>query len=323
MPETQTRAAEVLVIGESIMDVVIDADGAETDAPGGSPANVALGLARLGVVPRLATALARDDFGEAIAERLTASGVVIDPASWCLERTAVARASIAADGSAHYDFDIAWELPGAPELAGESVVHTGSIAAFLEPGAAHVRAAVSAARGSALVTFDPNIRPALLGEPDAVRAEVEALAAGCDVVKLSDEDAEWLYPGRHVDVVVAELLGRGAGLVAVTLGGDGAVVANSEASAVVPAVAVDVRDTVGAGDTFMAALIAGVLAADAAPAALDHDALARLGRRAATAASITVSRVGADLPTARELDHALDAATVRECLDAAACTSPW
>ncbi|BDZ64166.1 carbohydrate kinase family protein [Agromyces mangrovi Wang et al. 2018] len=315
--------AQVLVVGESLMDVVIDADGGETDAPGGSPANVALGLARLGVGARLVTALARDAYGEAIAAHLEASGVMIDAGSWSLDRTASARATIAADGSATYDFDIAWQLPAAPALAGERMLHTGSIAAFLAPGAALVREAVAAASGRALVTFDPNIRPALIGDADTARVEVESLAASCDVVKLSDEDAAWLYPGRAIDVVVAELLGAGAGVVAVTLGGDGAVVANTEASAAVPAVPVDVRDTVGAGDTFMAALIAGLLATDAPPATLDHDALARLGKRAVTAASITVGRVGADLPTARELEHALDAATVRECLDAAACTSPW
>ncbi|GGI45854.1 fructokinase [Agromyces flavus] len=313
-----------LVIGEALMDLVDDGTSI-TRSPGGSPANVALGLARLGVETRLRTALGPDDDGRAILERLEGSGVGVDPESLSLERTSTALAVLDASGAAMYDFDIEWRLPSPVAADSAAVVHSGSIALFLEPGASVVADALASRPADVLVSLDPNIRPALLGERSEVRATFESLAATADLVKLSDEDAEWLYPGEPLGDVLDRLLDLGVALAAATRGGDGAILATRAARVEVESLPVQVRDTVGAGDTFMAALIAGVLQLDgrAALAELGEADLLRLGRFAATAAGVTVSRVGADLPTADEVARAQQAAAVDRGTTGAAGTVVW
>ncbi|HEY8591074.1 MAG TPA: PfkB family carbohydrate kinase [Naasia sp.] len=286
----------VLVIGEALVDVVVRA-GTTEEHPGGSPANVALGLGRLGLGPALLTVIGRDPRGEAIREHLRASGVRVLESSFSAEHTASATATIGADGSATYDFDIAWDLaPGLP-VGSPRLVHTGSIAAFLAPGAAAVRGYLAEAP---IVTFDPNIRPALLGSPEETRTVFASTAALATVVKLSDEDAEWLYPGEGVGAVLQRILDLGPELAVITRGGDGAELATAELRVEVPRVPTKVADTIGAGDTYMTSLIASLL--DRGPGALTRGWVQDAGRRAARAAALTVSRRGADLPWAHELD---------------------
>lgn len=306
----------VLVVGEALIDAVEDGAAsrpvvdAGSDAParrseehiGGSPANVALGLSRLGASVRLRTALARDEHGKAIASHLAASHVVVDEASYCLERTAVARAVTAADGSARYTFDMEWRLPGQIDVAGVRLVHAGSIACFLEPGATALEGFLVSLAGRIPISFDPNIRRQFTGPHAAALARVERLGRLSSVVKLSDEDAGWLYPALGVDAVLDRLLGLGPRLVVVTLGGGGAALASRTARVRVQARRVLVHDTVGAGDSFMAGLLDRVLVAGLGT--LDAATLQALGRHAASAASITVSRAGADLPTRAELERA-------------------
>ncbi|MFE5670919.1 PfkB family carbohydrate kinase [Agromyces sp. NPDC056523] len=313
-----------LVIGEALMDLVDDGSSI-TRSPGGSPANVALGLARLGVATRLRTALAADDDGRAILSRLTDSAVSVDPESMSLDRTSTALAVLDGSGAAAYDFDIEWRLPEPVEVGSAAVVHSGSIALFLEPGAAAVGEVLAARPEGVLVSLDPNIRPSLIGERSAVRATFERLAATADVVKLSDEDAEWLYPGEPLAGVLDRLLELGVGLAAATRGGAGAVLATRAARVEVESLPVVVRDTVGAGDTFMAALIAGVLGRDRGTSLheLREADLLRLGRFAAAAAGVTVSRVGADLPTSDEVARAQQAAAVERSSNASAGTVIW
>jgi len=294
MPGDHRR--QVFVIGESLIDVVVSADAPAQEHVGGSPANVALGLARLGVGVRLHTALARDDRGRVIREHLERDGVDIDPESWSLRHTSTAVARIGAGGVADYDFAVEWQVPVPPVLAGEAVVHTGSIAAFMEPGATAVRAFLASLGSQVRVTFDPNIRPALIGGRDAVRARMTEIARRAYLVKLSDEDAEWLYPGVPIGEVVDALLDGGTRIVVVTRGAQGALLAAGADRVTVEAAPAVVVDTVGAGDTFMAALIDGIV--KLAPGdPLDPRILAWLGRRAAAAAGVTVQRVAADLPT--------------------------
>jgi fructokinase len=282
------RASRVLVVGEALIDIV---DGEEI--LGGSPANVALGLGRLGVGVDLLTAIGADDRGDRIIDHLGRSGVTVLPESRSLERTSTARATIGPDGSATYDFDIEWRVPvtAADE---HDIVHVGSIACFLEPGAdAVVTLARRAAARGATVTFDPNIRPDLLGGTDALH-RVEELAKIASVVKLSDEDAAHLYPGLSVDAVVDRLLTLEPRIVAVTEGGAGAVIASADGRVRVAAPKVTVVDTVGAGDTFMASLVASL---PALPDGLLRAAeLEPVLRRCVAAAAVTVSRAGADLP---------------------------
>lgn len=291
---------EVLVIGEALIDTVVGAAGQLTGRhPGGSPANVALGLGRLGVPVRLRTALAHDANGESIATHLAASGVRVDPASYCLSRTAVARAVTAPGGSAHYFFDMEWWLPGAIDVSGVTRVHIGSIACFLEPGATAVEAFVKRVAGRIPISFDPNIRRQFVAQHSHAAVRVESLSRLASVVKLSDEDAAWLYPGEDVDAVLDRFLDFGARLVVVTQGSRGAVLASPTARVRLDAVTVSVGDSVGAGDSFMAGLIDRTRSTGIDE--LNGTALHSIGRYAAAAASVTVSRQGADLPWAAEL----------------------
>jgi fructokinase len=292
--------AAVLVVGESLIDVVHDRDGQRTEAVGGSPANVALGLARQGVAVRLLTALARDAYGERIAAHLAASGVEVDAASWSLERTSVAHARILADGSAAYAFDVEWTLP-ADLAVFPDLVHVGSVAAFLDPGATALEGIISRLPGRTLLTFDPNIRPELIGEHGAARARFEQIASRADLVKLSDEDAEWLYPGLRARDVCDRILRLGPRVVGLTRGGAGALLCAPGSAVDLTAPRVHVRDTVGAGDTFMAALVREALRLSEFLRAPDASLLPVVGAYAVAAAALTVQRVGADLPTAEEI----------------------
>ncbi|MFD7085976.1 carbohydrate kinase [Streptomyces sp. NPDC059918] len=322
-------AAPALVIGEAVTDVLTGADGVRRARPGGSPANVALGLARLGHPVRLATRIGRDGPGRALHARLRGGGVVLTPGSFTDGATSTATARLDAAGRAHYTFDITWDLaPGALGGPAPAHVHTGSIATALAPGADRVFAAARTARAGATVSYDPNIRPALLASADRERPRTERFVALSDVVKASEEDLGWLFPGRSPDETARRwVAGSGAGggpaLVVVTLGGAGARVFWPAGRCEVPASPVEVADTVGAGDAFMAGLLSGLLrtgllacagpsgapgAARARTALREATASAQLDPRvgsslalAARAAALTCTREGADPPTRSEI----------------------
>ncbi|MGO4187451.1 carbohydrate kinase family protein [Pseudarthrobacter sp. TAF60_1] len=298
-PKPPRQVLDVVVIGETLTDVVTT-PGGTTEHPGGSPANVSYGLARLGVSTGLITSIGPDRRGEVLAEHLTGAGVMLLSGSRALERTSTATATIARDGSASYAFDITWDVEP-PDLAPTppKILHTGSIASFLSPGAGEVKAILQQLHNACTVTYDPNIRPALLGTHAEARRTFEELVHLTDVVKLSDEDAEWLYPEKTTEETATHILGLGADLAVVTKGSSGSLLATSSASLSIPAVKSTVADTIGAGDSYMSALILGLLTRGTdgyAPSVLEQ-----LGRTAAAAASITVSRSGAMPPTGDEL----------------------
>lgn len=297
-----------LVIGEALVDVVRDRDGSVTERPGGSPLNVAVGLGRLGRDVRLLTSLGGDARGDVVSAHLAASHVVVESAGRAGVATSSATAVIAADGSARYEFDLDWDLREAPTPQA-AVVHTGSLAAALAPGDEVALRAVAVARGSSLVSFDPNIRAALMRPHRAQVPRTERFFAVADVVKLSDEDAEWLYPGVPTDAVVDRILALGPALVSITLGAAGALVATRNHRSRRSADSTGLVDTIGAGDSFMAGLLhglAGHLERDGLCAVRDggvltRDALESLADLASACSSITVRRRGADLPWASEL----------------------
>ncbi|WP_297082548.1 carbohydrate kinase [uncultured Demequina sp.] len=299
-----------LVIGEALVDVVRRTDGTVDSHPGGSPANVAIGLARLGRDVELLTWLGADAHGSAVRAHLEASGVRLAPGSESAPRTSVATATLDATGAATYDFDLTWEVAGdAAPTTEPVVVHTGSIAAVIEPGGADVARLLEAARAHATVTYDPNARPALMGDPEHARAIVEGIVATADVVKVSDEDISWLTGGADVDAIARGWAGTGPALVVVTRGGDGATAFVADGREIsVPAPSVEVADTVGAGDSFMGGLIDGLWGADLLGAsrrealhAVDDATVTAVLERCARIGAITVSRPGANPPSSAEL----------------------
>jgi fructokinase len=305
------------VIGEGLVDVVQRSSGIEAHV-GGSPLNVAVGLARLGHPVQFIGRYGRDAYGDSVAAHLRASSVMLPQAPDGLP-TSVATALVDDDGAATYTFDLAWELPGLAErlpfmTQGTTLLHTGSIATMLAPGAADVLAAVEHSHPSATISFDPNCRPTIISDVDYARRQAEKFVTLSDIVKASDEDLAWLYPG--VDVLDSArrwlALGgsQGPAMVVVTRGANGpwGITAAGEAEFAAPKV--EVADTVGAGDSFMAALLSGVVdrGLDGAQnrralRALPADGLAALLAHATRAAAVTVSRAGANPPTRAELNR--------------------
>jgi len=302
-------AERALVVGEALIDVVHRRDGSVDSHPGGSPLNVAIGLARLGREAHLLTWFADDDGGAALSSHITGSDVHLVAGSAGASRTSRAVATLDADGAASYEFEIDWRLPEQIPSLEPVVVHTGSIAAVLEPGASAVLDLVREHRGTASVTYDPNMRPGLMGSPLAAASHVEPMVDEADVIKVSDEDLAWYAPGRPPEEVAAQWASRGPALVVVTLGGSGAFAVTSRGERVdVIAPRVEVADTVGAGDSFMGGLVdglwsAGLLGAHRRDAllAIDTETLTAVLERCVRIAAITVSRPGADPPTAAEL----------------------
>ncbi|HEX2358004.1 MAG TPA: carbohydrate kinase [Micromonosporaceae bacterium] len=300
-----------LVVGESLVDLIGAGDGWTFQAaPGGSPLNVAVGLAAHGRPVRLASEVGDDLFGGLVRDHLRRYGV--DDADVLTGGpTSLAVARIDAAGVATYDFRFGWAYAARPSLAGVDCVHVGSLAALVEPGAAAVRALVRAARDAeVVVSYDPNVRPALVGERTRARHRVEELVALADLVKVSAEDLAWLHPGEPAEEVAAGWRGLGPRLIVVTRGGDGATAVHDGGRSEVSAPLVTVVDTVGAGDSFTAALLAalseaGALAAGRPPAftpeIIDHAV-----RYAAAAAAAVCAHLGALPPTAAEIAALLD-----------------
>ncbi|GAA0960874.1 carbohydrate kinase [Kribbella koreensis] len=308
--------APVLVIGEALVDIVSSGNGngsgrngknGSKATPGGSPANVAVGLARLGLPTELVTRFGTDPYGDQLGAHLFGNGVQLSPGSVDPTfRTSTATATLDAAGVASYRFDIAWEPPALSLRRGCPAVHTGSIATVLEPGAAAIRTFLaSLADQPVTVTLDPNARPTITPDAESTWAAVRVLAASADLVKLSDEDCEFLRPGMTPDEIAAELLSVDrTQCVVITRGGEGAIGISRSARVEVTAPAIKVVDTVGAGDSFMSALIAGLqsrgLLGEVRLNGLDAQTLHDVVDYAVKAAAITCTRHGADPPTAAE-----------------------
>jgi fructokinase len=304
--------SDFLVIGECVADIVRVPGLPDVTHPGGSPANVAYGLARLGRSTALLTQLGADPEGEAIRSRLVAAGVEVRGDG--REGVATPTAVVTLDGQGHaaYEFDIRWTLGRAEPPAGVRHVHIGSIAAVTEPGARAVLELAARLRPEATVSYDPNVRAPLLRDHRDAVARVERCVALADLVKASEEDLAWLYPGVPARTVAGRWLTLGPAAVLVTLGAEGSLAFTAGQEVTGAAVRTEVADTVGAGDSFMAAALdalAGLklLGAEARPAltALHDVALGGVLRHASTAASLTVSRPGANPPDTVELWAAL------------------
>ena len=299
----------VLALGEGLVDILSAEDGTVRELPGGSPLNLAVGLGRLGHDVTLATWIGQDARGRRLAEHLAACGVRLLPGSSGAGRTSSATVSHQpSGGEAAYVFEVEWRCPGLPPGLRPGWVHAGSIAAVLAPGGAEVLAAVRRLRPHCLVSFDPNLRPAIIGDAEQVRPLIEAYVDLADVVKVSAEDLRWLCPGVPVDRVAHDWRRRGPALLVVTDGAKGARAWTAAGELTRPAIPVEVADTVGAGDAFMAGLLHGLVESGFA-GACRRDALSRLSLEdsaraleiASRVAALTVARPGADPPWLEEL----------------------
>ena len=308
-PETMQCA---LVVGEALIDVVLDVDGGRREYPGGSAANAAVALARLGRDVAFATSYGHDERGQRLTSYLQDSGVRLAADSHVLPHTSTAVAHIGEDGSADYDFDIDWRVPQLGEVD-PVVVAYGSLACVLEPGASDVVRIAHAWRGRALTYFDVNTRPAVTGVGPEVAARAEEFVAVSDLVKASDEDLMALWPGNDEQFVVSRFLDAGAAAVVVTRGAAGATWFGPGGGVDVSMEPVEVADTIGAGDTFGAAVVdalwtRGVVGPGAARRLRDltPSECDEIMQYAARAAAITVSRPGADPPTRAEMEPGRD-----------------
>jgi fructokinase len=304
-------SSSFVVVGESLVDIVVPADGsARENAVGGSCLNVAVGLARLDVPTTLVTRIGDDELGAMVLDHVRDSDVSLSEGSVVPGGiTSTATAYLDEHHAATYEFDLDWKLPSQdldPDTPG---VHVGSLGAVLQPGRGSVldlvRGAVDA---GTFVSYDPNIRPFFLDDPDAAWRDVVELGQGARLLKLSDEDLTLLRPGADAEAVCRELLaGEETELVVLTRGPQGAVGFTDGATVEVAAPPTDVVDTVGAGDSFMAGMLAllyewGVVSGgQGALSALDDDRVRLLVKGAVTAAAVTCSRRGANPPTRREL----------------------
>ena len=294
--------SKVWVAGEALMDLIPVAGGDRVPMVGGGPANTAKAVARLGYSTCFIGGISGDAYGKAINDELAGIGVDLALVYRGNESTALAIATIDDNGLAKYEFelegtasfafDVSWLPSGEPR-----VIHVGSVATLIEPGATELLKWVSTK--SAPVIFDPNVRPSIQGDKDVYRAAVERWIDVATIVKLSEDDLSFLY-GDKSDDVISSWLSRGVSMVVVTRAEQG-LRAYSKGSVVeVPAVRVNVVDSVGAGDTIGAVLVEGVLVHGIA--GMVGETLKSVLQRAAKAAAITCSRAGANPPSREELE---------------------
>ena len=312
----------VTVLGEALIDLVPGTvPGTFTASAGGSPYNVAIGLARLGVPTSLMARLADNALGRILRGGAETEGIDLTAAPLATEPTTLAVVSLDAQARASYDFyhqgtaDWQWsadELSRVPEATG--VLHFGSLASWLPPGEQRILdlAGRVRARGDVLVSYDPNVRPTLLGDPGHGRDAVERAVRIAHLVKASEEDIAWLYPGRPTAEVARQWIALGTSLVVITDGGHGAGAFTRPGPAIHrPAVEVTVADTVGAGDSFTAGLIAALIrrgrSSPPGLAGLPAADLAAVLDEAIMVAALNCQRTGNDPPTAADLRAALAA----------------
>ncbi|GAA2630663.1 carbohydrate kinase [Streptomyces axinellae] len=273
----------IAVLGECVADAFVSAPGsAPTGAlglevfPGGGPANTAVALARLGVPTRFLGRLSQDVFGRLFRAHLDASGVDLSRAVKAPEPSTLAVADLDESGSADYSFHAQgtadWQWQDA-ELAAASAgplacLHTGSLALVREPGGAAVERLLGEVRERATVSVDPNVRP-LLVDPAVYREALPRWCAATDILRLSDDDLAHLRPGAGPEEAADSFHADGAGLVVITLGGDGVLASLHGQRVRVTAPRTEVVDTVGAGDSFMAGFLHALHTAGALGGRLD------------------------------------------------------
>ncbi len=307
----------IVIGGEALVDLVDD-NGCLRPVAGGGPFNTAIAFGRLEVPVGFLGSISRDAYGQMLADRLVDSGVDMSLVRRSDAPTARALVHRQGDGGNEYSFEVRGtsladlsprDLPTLPEDAW--AVHVGTLALAIDPPAAAYEELVHREAGRRRIILDPNVRPAIFGDVDTYRRRFERLVRLADIVKLSEDDASWIYPRLRVEEVIDLIFGFGPCVVAVTRGKNGAVAASGDAFVDVPGIPVAVVDTIGAGDTFGAAFIAALVERGAfgpQPQRPIHEpALARAVAHAVAASAITCMRTGAVPPSRDEIEAQLSA----------------
>ena len=302
----------IVVGGEALVDLVDD-HGARRAVAGGGPFNTAVALGRLDVPVAFAGAISRDGYGQILTQLLVDAGV--DTALVHRSELPTPEATVRRDGDGRnsYAFSLGEtafidvssdQLSMLPETAWG--IHVGTLSLAIDPPASAYEALLEREAGRRRIILDPNVRPEIFGETEEYRRRFERLARLADIVKLSEDDAAWIYPDVPLAEVPELILGFGPRLVALTCGASGAVARSWSGAVEVPAMPVKVVDTVGAGDSFGAALVAALIDERAlGPSAereLEPDVLRRAVTYAVAASAVTCTRTGAIPPTRSEVD---------------------
>jgi fructokinase len=300
----------IVVCGEALIDVIHNGDGTQRAVPGGGPFNAARALARLGVPTSFLGHLSDDQYGRELAELLRSDGASLDLATFGPERTTMARAHVDSEGLAEYQFVV--QGTSAPQLTlsmlperlspDVNALHLGTLGMVLEPMASTLAEFIHRERDARVVMLDPNVRAGLIPD-DVYRERLRDAMSRSTIVKASEDDLVWMFPGVGYRDAAEQLLGSGVRLVVVTLGSAGSFGAHRDLRISVEAVPAHVVDTIGAGDAFGAALLAwlhdnGHLERDLT---LESDQLLAALQYACAAAAITCSRAGANPPWKHEM----------------------
>ena len=305
----------IVIGGEALVDLVGDR-GSRRAVAGGGPFNTAIAFGRLDVPVGFLGAISRDDYGRMLVEQLIEVGVDTSLVRWSDAPTPRALVHRPQDGKNEYRFDLSGtalvdltpeQLPVLPDDAW--AIHVGTLALAVDPPAAAYEALVDREAGRRRIVLDPNVRPVAFGDVITYRRRFERLARLADLVKLSEDDAAWIYPGLTAEEVLKLILGFGPRVVAVTRGEQGAIAGSGDTIVDIAGIPVVVVDTVGAGDSFGAALIAALIDEGAfgfdATRLPDESVLARAVSYAVAASAITCTRTGAAPPSRAEIESQL------------------
>lgn len=307
----------IVIGGEALVDLVDDG-GTPRSVAGGGPFNTAIAFGRLRVPVGFLGTISRDGDGQMLAKRLLEAGVDTSFVRWSDAPTPRAVVHHLGDGKNEYTFHLKGtsladlrpdELPALTEEAW--AVYVGTLALAIDPPASAYEALVDREAGRRQIVLDPNVRPAIFGDFDVYRRRFERLVRLADIVKLSEDDAAWIYPGLRVEDVLGLILELGPRVVALTRGESGAIAGSNGAVVDIAGIRVDVVDTVGAGDSFGAAFIAALVDEGAfgphATRSAEEGVLARAVSYAVAASAITCTRRGAAPPSREEIDAQLRA----------------
>jgi len=298
---------DVWVAGEVLIDLILE--GADRKPTvGGGPANTAKALSKLGIDTQFIDGISSDHYGQMAKNELKTAGVKLDYVKYSDKQTCLAIVALSDSGSAKYEFvigntatfDFTSEWLPNPQTERPILLHIGTLATVIEPGASVLFKWTRSVAKVAQIVYDPNIRPTVISDQKQYVVEVERWVAISSAVKVSDDDLRWLYPSLEIEQVVNNWLTKGPSLIVVTYGDKGLAGFRKGEKVSVEAVKVQVADTVGAGDTVGAILVEAIVKEGLA--SLAGTRLETMLKRAAKAAAITVSRVGANPPIIQEIE---------------------